>query len=132
MVIEDRDLFDLRQQFTVDLLNIRPRERCCLAECRRRTERCQRAYARRNLRSKLHEPTSGVLLVIYLPARAPCHAEETLWIRSTASFRLAVDEANENRTKSALESPNAAPGMAATPASSSITRQTSSAVMPVP
>jgi hypothetical protein len=32
------------------------------------------------------------------PAGAPCQAEETCKIRSTASFKIAVDDAKENRT----------------------------------
>src|SRR5216684_4452222 len=57
-------------------------------------------------------------------AGVPCQAVETRVIRSTASFSVAFEDANEKRTKSAPLGPNAAPGMAATPASSSMMRQT--------
>jgi hypothetical protein len=42
-----------------------------------------------------------------------------------------MEEANEKRTKSLPELPKAAPGIAATPASSSMMRQSSSAAIPV-
>ena len=64
------------------------------------------------------------------PAGVPCQADETCNIRSTASFRMAVDDAKEKRTNSAPAGPNAAPGIAATPASSSMMRQISSALRP--
>src|SRR5882762_2753079 len=67
----------------------------------------------------------------HLVASLSCHAAETFMIRSTASFKLATDEANEKRTKSFPDGPKAAPGIAATPPSSSSIRHTSSALVPV-
>src|SRR5579872_3143135 len=51
-------------------------------------------------------------------------------MRSTASRNVSIDDANEKRTKSFPAGPKAAPGMAATPPSSSITRHNSSAGTP--
>src|SRR6266567_1313943 len=64
-------------------------------------------------------------------AAVPCHAVDTLTMRSTASCRVAIEEAKEKRMKSLPAGPKAAPGMAATPASSSRMRHSSSALMPV-
>src|SRR5215470_700370 len=64
-------------------------------------------------------------------AAVPCHALATFSMRSTASRSVAVDDANEKRTKSLPAGPNAAPGIAATPASSSMILQISSAVIQV-
>jgi hypothetical protein len=57
-------------------------------------------------------------------ARAPASHHRLAWlqapdpprIRSIASARIPLDDANENRTKSLPDGPNAAPGIAATPA----------------
>src|SRR5260370_18820554 len=72
------------------------------------------------------------LLSGYLSTRVPGQAEATFLILAAASCRFAIDDANEKRTKLLPEGPNAAPGIAATPASSSRTRQISSALAPVP
>ncbi len=52
-------------------------------------------------------------------AAVPCQADDTFTMRSTASCRVAIDDANEKRMKSFPVGPKAAPGIAATPASSS-------------
>src|SRR5260370_12524463 len=79
-----------------------------------------------------HHRGQESLLSGYLSTRVPCQAEETFLILAAASCRFAIDDANEKRTKLLPEGPNAAPGMAATPASSSRTRQIASPLAPVP
>src|SRR5262249_55783246 len=73
----------------------------------------------------------GIACGLLAGARDHAHALDALRIRSVASRSVSVDDANENRTESLPDGPNAAPGIAATPACSSMIRQTSSALAPV-
>ena len=134
-MIEDGNLFDLREQSLIDLLHIRSGQRARLAggEDRESTNRNQKqlGHSPHELSVLRDSKTNILRQPSYRVAAVPCQAVETFRIRSTASCNVAVEEANEKRTKSVPASPKAAPGMAATPASSSRMRQSSSALIPV-
>ena len=101
VMIERRDLLDLRQQTLIDLLERRARETGGLGQRKGCMSGNQESMARNAiphifLRNESDRLISAISERQPFPARRP----KTFRIRSTASFKVAIEDANEKRMKS--------------------------------